>query len=225
MTTLLEDLEPRFTEKEAAEDEFWLQPGLCGIDEAGRGPLAGPVVAAAVILPEGHGLTGLDDSKKLTAKRREALFRALEDGRDNGNSSGNSSGNGIRIGVGIATVAEIDDINILQASLLAMKRAVFRLGKPPIGALIDGNKTPKDMPCPARALVGGDGLHPAISAASIVAKVTRDRMMMRLHDEHPAYGWNRNMGYGTAEHRSALKIWGATAHHRTTFAPVREILG
>ena len=186
---------------------------LAGIDEAGRGPWAGPVVAAAVILDSGRlppSLRhGLDDSKKLSARRREELFAALPDHA--------------LIGVGQAGVDEIDRLNILRATLLAMARAVTALGATPAMALVDGNQPP-DLPCPVRCVVGGDGISLSIAAASIVAKVTRDRLMTRLDLEFPVYGWRTNAGYGTREHRAALARHGVTPHHRRSFAPIRRLV-
>lgn len=186
---------------------------VAGIDEAGRGPLAGPVVAAAVCFPGlalPPAVRGLiDDSKKLSPARREAAFAAiLEAGA---------------VGTGEASVAEIDRLNILQATMLAMQRAVAALAVPPAAALVDGNRAPV-LPCPAHPLVGGDRLSLSIAAASIVAKVMRDRIMARLAADHPGYGWERNAGYGTAAHRAALAALGPTPHHRRTFAPVRDVL-
>lgn len=187
---------------------------IAGIDEAGRGPWAGPVVAAAVVVDEAR-LTpalarGLDDSKKLTPARREELFAALPACA--------------AIGVGEAAVAEIDTLNILAATMLAMERALAALSARPDLALIDGNRTPA-VPCAARAVVGGDGTSLSIAAASVVAKVTRDRIMAELAKTHPGYGWERNMGYGTAEHRTGLEHFGVTPHHRKSFAPIRKMLG
>jgi len=187
-------------------------PGpVCGIDEAGRGPLAGPVIAAAAILPDPlpATLAGLDDSKKLSAARREILFAALM--RD------------AQIGVGRAEVEEIERLNILGASLLAMARAYQALGVPAATALIDGNRPPR-LPCSIRCIVGGDALSLSIAAASIVAKVTRDREMAALANQFPGYGWERNAGYPTEEHRGALLRLGLTPHHRRGFAPVRAVL-
>ncbi|HMN53687.1 MAG TPA: ribonuclease HII [Sphingopyxis sp.] len=181
---------------------------IVGVDEAGRGPLAGPVVAAAVLLCEG-GIDGLDDSKKLTAKRRgelEILIKAR-----------------CRWGVGEASVAEIDRINILQATFLAMTRAVEALGFDPHEVLVDGNRLPK-WRYSARAIVGGDALHPCISAASIIAKEHRDRFMVAAARDYPAFGWDRNMGYGTPEHMAALRQHGPTPHHRASFAPVAQLM-
>lgn len=182
---------------------------IAGVDEAGRGPWAGPVVAAAVIL-RGAVPAGLDDSKKLSAKRREALFDALH-------------ASDCLIGVGQASVAEIDSINILQATYLAMARAVEALAAPPAHVLVDGNRLPT-WRWPATAIVGGDGCEPAISAASIIAKVTRDRIMADLDRRHPGYGWAQNQGYGVAAHAQALHTLGVTPHHRASFAPVKSVL-
>ncbi len=182
---------------------------VCGIDEAGRGPLAGPVVAAAVILDRTRVPDGLDDSKKLSAKRRAALFEALA--RD------------AEIGVGVAGVAEIERINILNATLAAMARAVAALPRQPTIALVDGNRPP-DLPCDVECLVGGDRASLSIAAASIIAKVTRDRLMADLARAFPGYGWDHNAGYGTAEHLAALAQLGVTRHHRRGFAPVRAVL-
>jgi ribonuclease HII len=180
---------------------------ICGVDEVGRGPLAGPVVAAAVILLA--PVEGLADSKLLAAPVRERLALALRPAA--------------WIGIGAASVAEIDRINILQASLLAMRRAVLRLGCLPDLALIDGNRAP-ELPCPAEAIVDGDALVPAISAASIVAKVTRDRLMQRLATRYPGYGWETNVGYATQEHRTALLNLGPCRHHRRSFTTVQGCL-
>ncbi|MFC7334589.1 ribonuclease HII [Rhodocista pekingensis] len=183
---------------------------VCGVDEAGRGPLAGPVVAAAVVLPGGplpDWCAGIDDSKRLSAARREALCGLIR--------------TQARVGVGIADVAEIDTLNILRATFLAMRRAVEGLGTPlPAVALVDGNQRPP-LPCAmVEAIVDGDALCLSIAAASIVAKVTRDRIMAELAERHPGYGWERNAGYGTAAHREALRRLGATPEHRRSFAPV-----
>ena len=177
---------------------------VAGVDEVGRGPLAGPVVAAAVILLA--PLDGLADSKTLAAAERDRLAALLLERA--------------WIGVGAASVAEIDRLNILQASLLAMRRAVLRLGRVPQLALIDGNKAP-ELPCPARTIVDGDAKVPAISAASIVAKVTRDRLMRRLALRYPGYGWETNVGYATAAHRDAIWQLGICRHHRRSFASVQ----
>lgn len=187
------------------------------MDEAGRGPLAGPVVAAAVLLGR-ECPQGLDDSKKLTAKRRASLDEAIRAQ--------------CAWGVGVVGVEEIDRLNILGATMLAMTLAVGRLaealGQDPAEVLIDGNLTPHGR-CdgwrwPARAIVGGDGIEPAISAASIVAKEWRDRMMIAAAQEHPHYGWERNKGYGSAEHLAALRQHGPSPLHRRSFAPVAQLV-
>jgi ribonuclease HII len=190
--------------------EALLPAPVAGVDEAGRGPLAGPVVAAAVILDPARIPPGLDDSKRLTARARDRLFAALLDGA--------------RVSVAQASVEEIDRLNILRASHLAMRRALQGLAWPPAHALIDGNLVPEDLPCPATAVVGGDARCLSIAAASIVAKVTRDRGMVALAQQFPGYGWDRNMGYPTADHRAALICLGVTPHHRRSFAPVHNLL-
>jgi ribonuclease HII len=182
---------------------------IAGVDEVGRGPWAGPVLAAAVILrpdaPEGL-LGALNDSKKLTVRKREALAAAIPACA--------------WIGVGAASVAEIDRLNILAASHLAMSRAVARLPEAPSACLVDGNRLP-DLPCPAEAVVKGDSRSLSIAAASIIAKVLRDRLMARLAVRYPAYFWQNNAGYGTKAHRDGLADAGVTAHHRRSFAPIR----
>ena len=183
---------------------------VCGVDEAGRGPLAGPVVAAAVILDPASIPTGLSDSKKLGSARRTALFAALLPAAE--------------IGIGMASVEEIDRLNILQATMLAMTRAIGALPRVPQLALIDGNRSPKDPPCPARTVVRGDATSLSIAAASIAAKVTRDRLMLALAESHPGYGFERHMGYGTAAHLDAISRLGPTPAHRRSFAPIRNIL-
>ena len=189
------------------------EPPIAGIDEAGRGPWAGPVVAAAVILDTrtlDPGLAAaIDDSKRLRPARREAVLAGLA--------------GCARIGLGAASVTEIDRLNILAATMLAMRRAVINLGAPPALALVDGNRAP-DLPCPARTVVKGDSRSLSIAAASIAAKVTRDRAMARLALRHPGFGWERNAGYGTAEHRAALAELGFTPHHRRSFAPIAALL-
>lgn len=195
---------------------------ICGIDEVGRGPLAGPVVAAAVILPPGDAADGaalpgwysqINDSKKISTAMREKLFAPI---------TGHA-----RYGIGMASPAEIDDINILQATHLAMRRAVDALnetGPQAAIALVDGNRAPP-LPCDrVLTLVKGDSLSLSIAAASIIAKVTRDRLMADLARQHPGYGWERNAGYGTAEHMAAIKMLGVTTQHRRTFAPIAEQL-
>lgn len=186
---------------------------VAGVDEAGRGPWAGPVVAAAVILPADIPdalLDGLDDSKKLTAARREVLLSELAECAD--------------IGVGAASVAEIERDNILAATYAAMRRAVAGLGTVPDTALIDGNRLPPDLPCAGRTVVKGDSLSLSIAAASIVAKVTRDRIMASLAARYPAFGWERNAGYGTRQHQDGLAAEGVTPHHRRTYAPIAKML-
>lgn len=190
---------------------------VAGIDEAGRGPWAGPVVASAVVLDlqkmpplllaELSG--GLNDSKKLSIKRRDFLFERLY-----------SDDSCIDIGIGIANEEEIDSINILQATFLAMQRSVAKLSIPVDAALIDGNKAPK-LDCAVKTIIGGDGKSLSIAAASIIAKVTRDRIMIKLGLDFPEYGWERNKGYGTKEHSNALSSFGVTKHHRKSYKPVR----
>lgn len=183
---------------------------VCGIDEAGRGPLAGPVVAAAVILDPARPIAGLNDSKKLSEKKREILAAAIKQ-------------HAVAWAVAWATVEEIDSINILQASLLAMRRAVARLAVAPASALVDGNVCPA-LNCPVQAVVKGDGSIAPIAAASILAKTSRDHEMLRLHQSYPQYGLDRHMGYPTAAHLQALREHGVTAIHRRSYAPVRNIL-
>jgi ribonuclease HII len=182
---------------------------VTGVDEAGRGPLAGPVVAAAVILRADAIPEGLNDSKLLSAPRREALHARLMGCAE--------------IGVGIASVEEIDALNILRAAHLAMLRALAVL-HPVCHALIDGNMLPRDIACPAEPVVKGDARCLSIAAASIVAKCVRDRIMVDLAQQHPGYGWETNAGYATQAHRRALENLGATPHHRRSFAPVHNIL-
>jgi ribonuclease HII len=183
---------------------------VCGVDEAGRGPLAGPVVAAAVILDRKRIPKGLNDSKQLTEEAREELFPLI-------------MGMALAVGVGEASVGEIDLVNIRQATHLAMARAVRALPVAAEFALVDGNDAPA-LPCRCDTLVDGDARSLSIAAASIIAKVTRDRMMVRLHEEHPGYCWHNNKGYGTPEHYVGLKEHGVTVHHRRSFAPIRAIL-
>jgi ribonuclease HII len=189
---------------------------IAGVDEAGRGPWAGPVVAGAAILnhqavPKNLARE-LDDSKKLTAEKRTDLFAALR------------ACDAVMFAVGEATVDEIDAINILQATYLAMRRAVAGLNRQIDVALVDGNRPPP-LDCRVQTIIKGDGLSLSIAAASIAAKVTRDQMMLELAQKHPGYGWETNMGYGTAEHQSALSKLGVTPHHRRSFAPIRALLG
>jgi ribonuclease HII len=189
----------------------WDVPGLvAGVDEAGRGPLAGPVVAAAVILDDLKPIKGLADSKQLTALRRERLYDEIR-------------AKALCCSIAQASVEEIDQLNILQATLLAMRRAVLGLRLKPTKVLVDGNRLPA-LDVLAEAIVSGDALVPCISAASILAKVTRDRMLCELHQLHPEYGFERHKGYGTAEHLRALQTHGALPVHRRSFAPVARAL-
>lgn len=189
----------------------WDTPGLvAGVDEAGRGPLAGPVVAAAVILDDLRPIKGLADSKKLSALRRQALYEQI-------------MARALCCAVGQASVQEIDNINILQATLLAMRRAVDGLRLKPVKVLVDGNRLPQ-LPMMAEAIVGGDAKVQAISAASIVAKVTRDRWCEQYHQTFPQYGFADHKGYATAEHLAALRRHGASPEHRRTFGPVAQVL-
>lgn len=187
---------------------------VCGVDEAGRGPLVGSVVAAAVVLDPSRPIQGLKDSKKLTALTRERLYVDI-------------ISNAKAFAIAESSAIEIDEINILQASLLAMKRAIEgltqQLGRLPDMALIDGNRCPQ-LTIPAEAIVKGDSKEPAISAASILAKVTRDRQMMALHDLYPDYGFNQHMGYPTPFHLEAIKVRGICPEHRKTFGPVRAVI-
>lgn len=189
----------------------WDAPGLvAGVDEAGRGPLAGPVVAAAVILDARNPIAGLADSKKLSARQRERLFDQI-------------CARALCCAVGSASVQEIDSLNILQATMLAMRRAVQGLRLTPARVLVDGNRIPV-LRMRAEAIVGGDALIAEISAASIVAKVHRDRWCAQLHAQYPDYGFAAHKGYGTAEHLAALRLHGACPEHRRSFAPVAEVL-
>jgi len=186
-------------------------PGLiAGVDEAGRGPLAGPVVAAAVILDELKPIRGLKDSKVLTALKRERLFEEIH-------------AKALCLSIAQASVEEIDRLNILQATMLAMKRAIEGLRLRPSKVLIDGNQLPR-LRIQAEAVIGGDAKIKSISAASILAKVHRDRLCVELHREHPQYGFDGHKGYCTPEHLEALRTHGACPHHRRSFAPVRETL-
>ena len=195
------------------EEDLCIERGavlVAGVDEAGRGPLAGPVVAAAVVLDRGRLPVGLDDSKKLGLKARERLFDEIMELAE--------------VGVGLASVGEIDALNILYASHLAMERAVAALAGPADHALIDGNMVPKGLVCPATALVKGDGRSLSIAAASIIAKVARDRIMVDLAQQFPGYGWEKNAGYPTKAHKEALERLGVTPHHRRSFKPVHNML-
>ncbi|MFI8619810.1 MULTISPECIES: ribonuclease HII [unclassified Marinomonas] len=184
---------------------------LAGADEAGRGPLAGDVVAAAVILDPNKPIAGLADSKKLTEKKREALFVEIQE-------------KALAYAVASASIEEIDQLNILHASMLAMSRAVNQLSVRAEHVLIDGNRVPKDLPCPAEAVVKGDARHAAISAASILAKVTRDRDIVKMAAQYPQYGFEKHKGYPTAQHLAALELYGITPIHRRTFGPVKKFL-
>lgn len=189
----------------------WHPPGLvAGVDEAGRGPLAGPVVAAAVILDDQRPIAGLTDSKKLSPARREALFDEIR-------------AHALCFSIAEASVEEIDRLNILQATLLAMRRAVQGLRLKPVMVLVDGNRLPV-LDVPAEAIVKGDARVQAISAASILAKVHRDRWCAQLHERYPQYGFAGHKGYGTAAHMAALRAHGACPEHRRTFAPVAQLL-
>ena len=203
--------------------DFSLEDGhkspVCGLDEVGRGPLAGPVVAACVYIPDTKRdlafISDIRDSKKLNAKKLEYLFKKISE----------------HFTFGIAEISpqEIDKINILQASLKAMEEAFCSISsqaqsRNDMLALIDGNHTPKNLPCPAQAVIRGDSKSVSIAAASIMAKVTRDRLMAKLAQEHPHYGWERNVGYPTPEHLAAINRHGITTHHRRSYAPVRNFL-
>ncbi|MFZ3582849.1 ribonuclease HII [Loktanella sp. DJP18] len=183
---------------------------IAGVDEVGRGPLAGPVMACAVILDPARIPPGLGDSKAISAKRRVALFDLIPQVAS--------------VGYGSASVEEIEHHNILVASHLAMQRALADLAHPPCFALIDGNRLPRSLRCPAQTIVQGDARSLSIAAASIMAKVWRDRVMVDLAQQHPGYGWERNAGYPTAEHIEGLKCHGVSPHHRRTFGPVHKML-
>ncbi len=183
---------------------------IAGIDEAGRGPLAGPVIAAAVILDPNRPIDGVANSKKLSEKKRETLFDVI-------------TSHCLAYGIGRAEVSEIDEFNILEASMIAMQRAVDALSIKPTKALIDGNRCPK-LKCLSEAIIKGDDTVPAISAASILAKVTRDREMLVLDTKYPGYGFAQHKGYGTEKHLAALHKLGATEIHRKSFAPVARVL-
>ena len=183
---------------------------VAGVDEAGRGPWAGPVFAAAVVWRDDARMPKkIDDSKKLTAEMRETLYLKIEEQA--------------WIGIGVSEVAEIDSLNILNATKLAMQRAVAALAVQPDAVLVDGNQPPK-FPVPTYAIIKGDALSLSIAAASIIAKVSRDRHMAELHAQYPHYGWLKNAGYGTASHQRALAEHGVTPHHRRSFAPIRKLL-
>jgi len=200
---------PDFDFEDAAIAEIGRDALIAGVDEVGRGPWAGPVVAAAVILKREALPTGLDDSKALSKAKREVLFGTINEAA--------------HVSLGMASVEEIDEFNILQASLLAMTRAINGLSVAPHIALVDGNRAPT-LVCPVRTIVKGDAKSLSIAAASIIAKVTRDRIMAELAIEHPSYGWERNAGYGTREHQEGLKLVGICRHHRRSFAPIRQLM-
>ena len=184
---------------------------IAGVDEAGRGPLVGSVVAAAVILDPENPIEGLNDSKKLSEKKREKLFAEIQE-------------KALAWAVAEASAAEIDELNILQASLLAMRRAVEKLGVQPEHVLVDGNKIPQGLSMSCDAVVGGDAIHPEISAASILAKVSRDREMAELDRQHPQFGFAKHKGYPTKAHFEAIAEHGVIAEHRRSFGPVRKAL-
>ena len=192
---------------------------VAGVDEAGRGPWAGPVVAGAVIFLNkkcnAYLLSALNDSKKLSSKKCEALYALLMDEAQKGN---------VLYGIGEASAQEIDAFNILQATFLAMRRAVEKLPKHPDFALVDGNRTPVGFSCPVQTIIGGDGKSLSVAAASIVAKVHRDRLMCHLAEQYPYYGFEKNAGYGTKAHIAGLQKFGICPEHRQTYRPVAEIL-
>lgn len=198
----------------AAFDQAWRDRGcapVAGIDEAGIGPWAGPVVAAVVILKEGARLRGLNDSKLLTPEKREDLFESIR--RD-----------ALAYGVGVVDAPVIDEINILQASFLAIRRALAQLAVPPALVLFDGCRKIPHCPFPQETVVKGDGLSACIAAASILAKVTRDRLMKEAHRAHPVYGFDQNKGYGTPQHQAALERHGACPLHRRSYSPVQAVM-
>ncbi|QXX73397.1 ribonuclease HII [Methylovirgula sp. HY1] len=194
-------------EKRLRRNGLW---PIAGIDEVGRGCLAGPVAAAAVILDPSDVPDGLDDSKRLPAAMREALYEEI-------------LARGLAVAVAFVSAADIDQINIRQASLTAMRRALAALAIAPSYVLIDGNDLPADLACPGEAIIKGDSLSASIAAASIVAKVARDRLMTRLCSAHPAYGFSRHVGYATPEHLAAIAKHGPSPYHRLSFSPLRQI--
>lgn len=208
MTTMKQTKNQPNFKYELAAGALGLFP-VCGIDEAGRGSWAGPVVAAAVILTPGKIPIGLADSKKVSRRRRDILYEEIMINA--------------LVGIGNADVLEIDTLNVLAASLLAMRRAVAELDLVPRYALVDGNQSP-DLPCDVECLVGGDGHCLSIAAASIIAKVSRDRQMIALAEQFPGFGWEHNFGYGTAEHRDSLTRLGPNKMHRSSFRPIRNLL-
>ena len=194
-----------------SDDPLWMTDLVAGVDEAGRGPLAGPVCAAAVILDPNQPIEGLNDSKKLTAKKREALAPLIK-------------ARALAWCIAWADVSEIDSLNILQATMLAMTRAVEGLSIKPELILVDGNRTPKNLPAPASAVVKGDAKVAAIAAASILAKTARDAKMVALDAVYPGYGFAKHAGYGTAQHIEAIRTLGITPEHRRTFEPVKSMV-
>ena len=201
-------MNPDFSFEAEARAQGFLR--IAGVDEVGRGPLAGPVTAAAVVLDPNDIPEGLNDSKKLTARARARLHDEILDRAD--------------VSIAHATVEEIDTLNILRASHLAMCRALAGLKRPPDFALIDGNLIPRDLTLPSRAIIKGDARSVSISAASIMAKICRDCVMVDLAQQHPGYGWETNMGYGSKSHMEALRNLGPTPHHRRSFKPVYQML-
>ena len=201
-------MKPDFSFEEAARARGYKR--IAGVDEVGRGPLAGPVTAAAVVLDPARIPEGLNDSKQLSKKKRQALYDQLIEVAD--------------VSIAHASVEEIDELNILRASHLAMMRALRGLKTPPDYALIDGRMLPRDMNLPAEGIIKGDMLSQSISAASIMAKICRDCVMLSLAQQHPGYGWETNMGYGSKSHMEALRNLGPTPHHRRSFKPVHNML-
>ena len=205
-------LEAKARARREAPDADVVVRFIAGVDEAGRGPLAGPVAVAAVILdPSKPRIRGLDDSKKLTHAKREALYEKIIE-------------RALSYSIVMVMSDEIDRINIFQATMTGMSRALAGLTPSAHEAWIDGNALPRDLPCAGRAIIGGDALEPAISAASILAKVTRDRWMVELDREHPGYGFAEHKGYGTPAHLAALQRLGPCPHHRRSFAPVKILV-
>jgi len=201
-------MKPDFSFEEAARARGYKR--IAGVDEVGRGPLAGPVTAAAVVLDPARIPEGLNDSKQLSKKKRQALYDQLIEVAD--------------VSIAHASVEAIDELNILRASHLAMMRALRGLKTPPDYALIDGRMLPRDMNLPAEGIIKGDTLSQSISAASIMAKICRDCVMLSLAQQHPGYGWETNMGYGSKSHMEALRNLGPTPHHRRSFKPVHNML-
>ena len=199
---------PDFSFEQAAMAKGYLR--IAGVDEVGRGPLAGPVTAAAVVLDPGRIPEGLNDSKKLTKRKREALYDQIMEVAD--------------VSIAHASVEEIDAHNILRASHIAMVRALEGLKQPADYALIDGNMVPQGLALPAETIVKGDGRSQSIAAASIMAKICRDYVMLSLAQQHPGYGWETNMGYGSKSHMEALRNLGPTPHHRRSFKPIHNML-